>query len=95
MGEELETKYQKLVGIVAAKEMLKEGLSSHFQGPSVGDQKKHICLQEQVECSDVAFVGRIGTMKKAKQLLWMLDVFAEEVFLEECKTWTMGREWWR
>ena len=49
----------------------------------------------QVECSDVAFVGRIGTMKKAKQLLWMLDVFAEGVFLEECKTWTMGREWWR
>ena len=42
VGEELEAKYQKLVGIVAAKEMLKESLSSHLQGSSVGEQKKHI-----------------------------------------------------
>ena len=42
VGDELEAKYQKLDEIVAAKEMLKESLSSHFQGSSVGDQKKHI-----------------------------------------------------
>ena len=42
VGEELEAKYQKLVGIVAAKEMLKEGLSSQLQVSWVGDQKKHI-----------------------------------------------------
>ena len=40
VGEE--AKYQKLVGIVAAKEMLKEGLSSQLQVSWVGDQKKHI-----------------------------------------------------
>ena len=42
VGEELEAKYQRLDGVVAAKEMLKESLCSHFQGSSVGAQKKHI-----------------------------------------------------
>ena len=40
MGEE--AKYQRLDGIVAAKEMLKEGPSSQLQGSLVGEKKEDV-----------------------------------------------------